>query len=414
MTARRLIGLDGLRGALALSVILVHTLGAVGPRVLEVTHLDLLGQVIVIFFVMSGFLIYWPFASRIIAEKDLPPIRDYLRNRALRVYPAYLVIFLLANLALGAVFVGNAMESIEPYTDAGTGRITNPFEVLLHLTLLQNYLPSGLQTGINSSWTLTAEVTFYAILPLLAIAAVAIGRRVRINRYVLAALPGILLLVVGLLCRVASVVAFALSDISLLEAEWGATWNAVFARSFPVWADNFGAGMVTVVVFLAASRGAIDRVGRIPLRTVAGVVFAAGLALAAAALVVDPRFISAAVAIASGGFLLLVLLPTRSRPVPRLARVLDVPPLLYVGLVSLSVYLWHYPVLVLLIRLGWIAPDTPLGALVNVALVAVLSVALGSVTYWLVERPAQRWRPRPRHDAQEPSSDAATSSATTS
>lgn len=397
----RLIGLDGMRGVLALSVIMVHTLGAVAPAVMAQTHLDLAGQVIVIFFALSGFLIYWPFATRIIDGRDTPSLRSYYLARAFRVYPAYIAIFLVANYVLAGSFLHNAMESMVPYTDDGTGTITNPFEVLLHLTLMQNYVPSELQTGINSSWTLTVEITFYAVLPLIALLAARVANRGGRNRYLIAAMPGLVLFAFGILMRVLGWVAFTLSDLTLLDAEWGPNWLGVFSRSFFIWSDNFGAGMVAVVVFIAAKKGVLTHVGRLRVRTVAVLVTIFALVFAAIALVVLPRFISTAVAVASAGLFLSLLLPTSKDKVPVAASTLDVAPLHYVGLISLSTYLWHYPVLLTVIRLGWYGTDTPLGALQSFALVTVLSIAISTVTYWLIERPAQLLAARKRVGVRE-------------
>lgn len=390
----RLIGLDGMRGLLALSVILVHTMGALAPMTLAVTHLDLLGQVIVIFFALSGFLIYWPFASRIIGDRPLASISDYLRNRVLRVYPAYIVIFLFANFVLAGSFLRNAMETMTPYTDNGTGVITDPLTLLLHLTLLQNYFPSGLQTGINSSWTLTVEITFYAVLPLLAMLVVRIGRNWKRSRYLLAALPAFGLIALGIVFRgVAWGIQHAFG-FSVLDAEWGANWLGVLSRSFLVWSDNFGFGMLAIVVYLAVKNGDLTRTGRLSLRAWATIALVAGLLVAALCLVLRLPWLSTGVALASGAFFVLLLLPGKRRPHPVYASFLDWAPFDYIGLISLSVYLWHYPVLLTVIRLGWAGPDTLLGAAYNVGLVAVFSIAIGSVTYWLIERPAQRWRPK--------------------
>jgi peptidoglycan/LPS O-acetylase OafA/YrhL len=66
--------------------------------------------------------------------------------------------------------------------------------------------------------------------------------------------------------------------------------------------------------------------------------------------------------------------------------------------VSLSAYLWHFPVLIVLGRLGWMAGDTVGGMLRNVALVVVVTLVLASVTYRYIERPslalAKRYKPR--------------------
>ncbi len=391
----RILGLDGLRGILALCVIVVHATAHLTPGVLAVTKVDLLGQAIVVFFVMSGFLIYRPFLTRILDGRGLPHVGDYARNRLLRVLPVYLVIFLVANFALRGVFLTNAMESMEPRSDAGTGVITDPLNLLLQLTLLQNYLPEYLQTGINSSWTLTVELAFYALLPLLAWVAVAVRDRTSLPRYAVAVAPALLLLLVGLASRaVSSALIVAHPEIGILEGEWGSTWQAVFARSLPVWADNFAFGMLAAVLVAGVGAGVVDRILGLTPRLLGVATFLLGLVAAVAALALAPKFIATGVALASFGLLLLIVLPPRGREVARLGVALDWLPLRYVGLISLSTYLWHYPVLLVLERLGLFGPDTLAGALYNFVLLSIVTVAVSSVTYWLVEVPAQRWRPK--------------------
>ena len=47
--------------------------------------------------------------------------------------------------------------------------MTEPGPLLLNLSLLHTFVPEHLQTGINPSWSLTTELTFYALLPVLAV-----------------------------------------------------------------------------------------------------------------------------------------------------------------------------------------------------------------------------------------------------
>jgi peptidoglycan/LPS O-acetylase OafA/YrhL len=392
---RRFVGLDGLRGYLALCVILVHTLGLFAPIVLHRTHADLLGQAIVVFFALSGFLIYLPFMYRILDARPLPSIRDYARGRIFRVYPAYIVIFLIANFALSGLFLSNAMETMVPGSDAGTGMIVDPLRLLLHLTLLQNYFPGELQTGINSSWTLTIEITFYALLPLLSLAALRIARSwTGGRRYLAAALPGLALIVLGAVSRVIAWALFESSGISLLDAEWGANPLGVFSRSFAIWADNFGWGMLAIVAFAAIQRGDLVRVGRLRARMAALVLLAVALVAAAISVLTETRPLPFIVAVGAAAFFLVLVLPNRRGATSLFSRAVDWVPVRYVGLVSLSTYLWHYPVLLVVLRLDLAFPDTIPGAAANVAMIALISIALASVSYWLVERPAQAFAAR--------------------
>ncbi len=98
-------GIEGLRGIAAGSVMLGHTiilLGAAGFVVPGFLYplTGLLLQGLTLFFVLSGFLLYRPFASAIINGRAAPRTRDFLRNRVLRIWPAYLVILGLVGLRL--------------------------------------------------------------------------------------------------------------------------------------------------------------------------------------------------------------------------------------------------------------------------------------------------------------------------
>jgi peptidoglycan/LPS O-acetylase OafA/YrhL len=388
----RIIGLDGLRGILALCVIIVHVTSELSPTVLGLTRVDLLGQAIVVFFAMSGFLIYRPFMSRIISGRPQPSVTEYARGRLFRVFPAYIVIFLLANFALHAVFLRGAVISSVPRSDAGTGIITNPIEVLAQLSLQQNYAPNLLQTGINASWTLTVELAFYAVLPLLAF----VASKLRGSHPYRAALyPAILLLVVGIVFRVtAAVLAASHPELGELDSEWGPNGIAVLSRSILVWSDTFAFGMIAGVIVAASRNGDLPLIGRMSLRTFGVLVFIAGLVTAALALVFFSRMIPTFIGVAALGLLLLIVLPNRQGISSRLARLLDWLPLRYLGTVSLSIYLWHYPVLVVFTRLHLEGADSFAGAGYNFVCVTAASVALASLTYWFVEYPALRWKPK--------------------
>lgn len=392
-TRARLVGLDGLRGFLALCVILVHVTAHYSPSILKVTHVEVLGQAIVVFFVMSGMLIYMPFARAILdGSAPLRGLGGYVRARIFRVFPAYLLIFWVANL-FGALYVENAMVVQARGGGGGTGSIFDPGALLLHLTLLQNYLPSQLQTGINSSWTLTVELAFYLMLPFLAALAAAAAARLapRASRYAVAAAPGVLLILVGTVSRVVLALVAARSPLTPDMTEWGPNPIAVLTRSILPWSDNFGWGMLAIVFFLALRRGdlSIDRARTV--RPVAWIVLAVAFVASSAFFFVAPRLIASAFAIFATALILLLIIPVdgTGRPL-RVSGIVDNPVLHWLGTTSLSIYLWHYPVIIVLERWGLAGGDDWGGWIRSLMLVTVISVALASASFLLVERPAMR------------------------
>lgn len=102
-----------------------------------------------IFFVLSGFLIFYRYQSR---TREGNWIGPYLRNRVARIFP---LLFILTVVTY--VFAG-------PRTETEIG-ILQAF--LLNITLLNGYSDSLKFMGIAQAWTLTVEETFYLLAPLI-------------------------------------------------------------------------------------------------------------------------------------------------------------------------------------------------------------------------------------------------------
>jgi peptidoglycan/LPS O-acetylase OafA/YrhL len=395
----RIIGLDGVRGILCLSIAITHVTGHYSPTTAGVWKTNLFGFSLVYFFVLSGFLLSLPFIKNVIKDRTssvMPNVTDYTVHRLARIMPAYLVIFLICNYALRLVYVEN--PALQPVgTDQGTGMITNPGQLLANLTLTQSYFPAYIQTGINPSWSLTLEYAFYASLPLLFFGVFKLRKRVNINPYLLASLVPAALFVLGLAGRalVPLVNAHAgTTDFMLLN--WGPNWAAVFTKSFLTNADNFALGMAAAILFVAIERGALpERVTRrirlVSVLAILPVLLASGMLL-----IVAVQFVTAGVGVVAALMVLVIVVPLAQHRKSRLATALDFKPIRFVGEISLSAYLWHFPVLLLLGRLGWMAGDTLPGMLANIVLVLAVTVLFASITYYLVEKPAMNYAKRLR------------------
>ncbi len=83
------------------------------------------------------------------------------------------------------------------------------------------------------------------------------------------------------------------------------------------------------------------------------------------------------------------------------ARVLARAPIAYIGRISYGMYLWHYPITVIVGRAGTKDSATAM------AIVTALTIPVASASFFLVERPFLRLKDRFRSTSSSPPSDAA-------
>ncbi|WP_286275136.1 acyltransferase family protein [Mycobacterium antarcticum] len=395
----RIIGLDGVRGLLCLMIVVTHVTGHYSPKTAATWQTNVFGFSLVYFFVLSGFLLSLPFIRNLVKERTvsaLPNVTDYAVHRLARIMPAYILIFLFVNFVLQVAYVQNpTLQALG--TDDGTGMITDPGMLIANLTLTQSYFPAYIQTGINPSWSLSLEYAFYASLPLLFVVVFKMRKRMNVNPLILATVvPGILL-VIGLVGRAFIPLVFShagTSDFLLLN--WGPNWAAVFTKSYLTNADNFALGMFAAIAFIAIERGEVpERLAR-RVRMISAIAILPMLLLCGVLLVFASQFVTAAVAVVAALMILIIVAPLARHQKTRLATALDFKPIRFVGEISLSTYLWHYPVLLMLGRIGWMAGDTLPGMLLNIVLVLAVTLLAGSFTYYLIEKPAMNYAKRVR------------------
>ncbi|PIB74906.1 acyltransferase [Mycolicibacterium brumae] len=113
-----------------------------------------------IFFALSGFLLFRPWARAALAGGRTPSTKRYARRRFRRIVPAYVV----------AVLVTFAFYAV--YTGGGENPGQSWYGLLRYLTLTHiytfDYMATRLHIGLPQMWSLAVEVSFYAILPVLA------------------------------------------------------------------------------------------------------------------------------------------------------------------------------------------------------------------------------------------------------
>lgn len=399
----RLIGLDGARGLSCLGVVVMHISGHYSPNTASTYRTNLFGTGLIFFYVLSGFLLFLPYLRNLVADRSaavLPSTKNFAIHRFARIMPGYLVIFLLCNYVFSVAYVQNAALQ-PPRTDAGTGTITNVWQLLANLTLVQSYIPQYFQTGLNPSWSLTLEFAFYASLPLLGMLLFKVRRQTNLSPWRIALIAPVMLIVIGFAGKLLVPLLmdrFQVTDPLLMD--WGPNWVAVFLRSFIASADNFAFGMLAAIVVVAIERRALRESISRRVRTwsliaglPAGLVCAVLLALGG----VPALFGVSAVAVLAGLAILVIVAPLVQGRTSAVAKVLETAPFRFIGKISLSAYLWHFPVMLLLGRAGLMASDSIRGMLWNVAIGLTAAILISTVTYYAVERPAVNWARRYRY-----------------
>jgi peptidoglycan/LPS O-acetylase OafA/YrhL len=359
----RLTGIEGLRGVAASSILVYHVWLYGAPSALPfrldgpLTKLmaNLLAGV-TLFFVLSGFLLFRPFAAALLRGSALPSIRSYLRNRALRILPAYWFVLLVVAVAFHREL------------------LARPLQLLANALFLQDYVRSYMPVanggiGIVPAWSLCIEVVFYLLLPLLAFAA---ARLRRLAPWAQAASAPAALLAVGVLGKVLARVALP-----------GGMWDA----GFPVHADWFAFGMLVAILRVRWEEGKLARPRPAAVRALAVLAL---LIIAVAVELFDHGRLGATeyqTPIALAFAILLGLLVVGGERT-RVARMLASRPLQAAGLVSYSVFLWHDPLLRALRGAGATVGGAGGAFVVDVLLLAAVTAACSAATYLWIERPA--------------------------
>lgn len=374
--------IEGLRGVAVLWVMLFHYVVVRDGRFDDpaITAIGLLHPLNVfvrngylgveLFFLITGFLLTLPWFLRESRGEPAPSLRDFYARRFWRIAPAYYVQLAVLFLVVLPLLKGVAYWRADLYVLV--------YNVGAHLAFLQNTTPlSSGSLAINGAlWSLTAEAQYYLLVPLMALVFL---------RAPFAALGAAIVIAVawryGARYGLDGIVSLQMA----LGTPWGwseATVRQLLLTQLPSYLAHFAVGIVAGRAWVAWRHRAPSRNIVRTLRAV----MVAGLALLYAVY----GHLGPVLGLVTGLLPALALgavffaIAAEGRGARHL--ILGSPPLLFIGRISYSAYLYHLLVLVL-----WNTFMPPMGwASLPLYVATVLSVAWISWRY--VEVPFLRKR----------------------
>jgi peptidoglycan/LPS O-acetylase OafA/YrhL len=389
--------LDGLRAVAALLVVSYHAI-VFSNADLSIAGIDLYpawnyGRTgVQLFFVLSGFLLFLPYARAMLLARPLPSARQFYRRRILRIVPAYWVCLVIL-VAIG----------LPTYLN-----VTGLANFATHLLFIHNLVPAFDSSIQGPFWTMAVEAQFYLLLPGIAwLLSRVVGRTGSVPRTLLAVCGVIVVAEVSRL--VSAIVTVYLPQWQGAQLRLATDALLALNGSEGRFLETFGVGMFCAVLYVARSEGRLyisPQVARASSWLLGIGAFAAAFGIALRVAIRRPMFGNACYAclsphdveailgplllgIAYGLLLLAILLSTGA-----LRRIFSFAPLRFLGLISYSLYLWHLPLIIgsQPFFAGW-APVSHL--LANLG-VATLAVGVAYLSYQVIERPfLQRRRARP-------------------
>jgi peptidoglycan/LPS O-acetylase OafA/YrhL len=337
-----------------------------------------------VLFIVSGFVIYLP---TVVRDGKFGSVSAFAIRRAARLVPAYYVTLLIAVLLLLVVAPSPGVP------DAGT--LAAHFAVLQTPTLL---FVDGFRLGLGvvpPVWTLSVEVGFYVLLPLVAV------------WYFRHPLIGLVLAAVVVVVwreladHAGSVASLVGTDLSS-DAE--GRIHTFYASQFPSWTLALATGMTGAWAYVRLrDRFSPERLAKLAIRGViiAGLLLALEIYLAGHGAVHDVSpfeglFTRESLVVTIGYPLVLgavlvgfALLPERMQ-LPAAA-----PAVRWIGDISYAIYLIHFAVIWFASREFSLPTDGSIGAVLAwCALVYPVSIGYAYLSARFLERPVRRWAHR--------------------
>ena len=354
--SRYIPALDGLRALAVIAVVIYH---------MNATALQsgLLG--VTIFFVLSGYLITGLLIKEWHDTKTINLPQFWLR-RVRRLFPA--IVFVLAGTAvLTAIFAPDMLTKLRNDLPAALLFVTNWWYIFQDVSYFE---AMGAPSPVTHFWSLAIEEQFYLIWPPLLL--LLFSKRVK-KRSIQRGL---------LIAAVASAAAMAI--LYAPQADPSRVYYGTDTRAFSLIIGAFLAFEFPPARVNGRGRHGFSDRARLGALAVGGASLAGILVMMAAVNGYSPFLYYGGILLLSllTGLLIITLVDARSP----LARFFSLRPLVWIGKLSYSIYLWHYPLLLLMNPRNFTG-ETPWFAYVGQALVIL---AVSAVSYYLVETPLRK------------------------
>lgn len=382
--------MDGFRAFAICGIVLLHLIASTGmstDRTFRIGVYGVLPSMVEVLFILSGFVVFLP----TVVHGEFGSVRPFAIRRAARLLPAYWVAVTVTLLILVTLPTGSG-----PAFPGGLDLLSTYSVLTTPAQLIRPELLLGF--GINGVlWTLSIEITFYLLLPLIA-------------------MPFLRRPLVGILCSIAIVVLWKIGSAhvpqlyDLLGSRPGAA-RANSLRSaadlqFPAFAFQFALGMTGAILFvrlresgaatLTAAKAALVQGGALAVCLLCAYLFgryAVGDFAARGDAFLGRRQVPLELifSIAITTFMVATALAP-----PKLQVPFSLPRVRWLGDVSYGVFLIHIPMWILISSvLSRIGVFDDLGRLATFALLAIpASILYGFLSARLIEQPIRRWAQR--------------------
>lgn len=357
------------------------------------------GTGVTLFFVLSGFLLFMPYAKALLFAGRWPLARSFYVRRALRIMPGYYV----------SLFVLLLIEGRDYFLPANWPKL------FLFLSFLMDSSQDTFRALNGPYWTLAVEWQFYMILPLLTLSVFLLVRRVPIQKRLFAVtfcLLGIIALSLfvrfwGLYFRDNPAATLLVPRPILNIGEF-----FLFGRSGK-YIEDFAVGMLASLCYIYAQSLASEHRFVKSLRRLSPWLWGAGLLILVFSAMwhfqsdpttpawpllgpLQPVYEGLSEIVLAWGYgmcIVAILFGPR-----QLQHLFTWTPLRWIGLISYSLYIWHLPLLQLLEALLARLPGLPFyaGYALYWVWAAFVIVPFCLLTYILIEKPGMklgdRWR----------------------